>query len=172
MKRLLNPWRGLEGYNCFGCSPDNPSGVRMEFYEDGDEIVSVWHPRPDFQGWLNTLHGGIQSVLLDEICAWVVIRKLNTSGVTSRMATRYRKAISTTDDYLLLRAHIVSHRHNLVEIEAAIYNQAGEVCAEATCQYFAYPPEKAQSLFFFRPCETVGDDVTLEDVIKRHTISH
>ncbi len=168
MKRLLNPWRGLDGYNCFGCSPDNPSGVRMEFYEDGDEIVSVWHPRPDFQGWLNTLHGGIQSVLLDEICAWVVIRKLNTSGVTSRMETRYRKAISTEDNYLLLRAHIVSHRHNLVEIKAAIYNQDSAVCAEATCQYFTFPPEKAKNMYF-RPCDTVGDDMTLEEVIARQT---
>lgn len=168
MKRLLNPWRGLEGYNCFGCSPDNPCGVRMEFYEDGDEIVSIWHPRPDFQGWLNTLHGGIQSVLLDEICAWVVIRKLNTSGVTSRMETRYRKAISTEDNYLLLKAHIVNHRHNLVEIKAAIYNQDGVVCAEATCQYFTFPPEKAKSMYF-RTCETVGDDITLEEAIAHHT---
>ena len=29
----------MEGYNCFGCSPDNEAGVRMEFYEDGDEVV-------------------------------------------------------------------------------------------------------------------------------------
>ena len=42
----------MEGYNCFGCSPDNEAGVRMEFYEDGDEIVSIWNPRPEYQGWL------------------------------------------------------------------------------------------------------------------------
>ena len=76
-------------YNCFGCSPDNEAGVRMEFYEDGDEVVSIWKPRPEYQGWLNTLHGGIQSVLLDEICGWVVFRKLQTGGVTSKMETRF-----------------------------------------------------------------------------------
>ena len=53
----------------------------MEFFEDGDDIVSLWQPTPNFQGWLNTLHGGIQSVLLDEICGWVVMRKLQTAGV-------------------------------------------------------------------------------------------
>ena len=36
MKKIMNPWRrsveerlqgkNHEGYNCFGCSPDNPSG--------------------------------------------------------------------------------------------------------------------------------------------------
>ena len=36
MKKIINPWKGLEGYNCFGCAPNNEAGVRMEFYEDGD----------------------------------------------------------------------------------------------------------------------------------------
>lgn len=43
MKKIINPWKGLEGYNCFGCAPNNEAGVRMEFYEDGDEIVSIWN---------------------------------------------------------------------------------------------------------------------------------
>lgn len=62
----------MEGYNCFGCAPNNEAGVKMEFYEDGDEVISIWKPQPQFQGWIDTLHGGIQAVLLDEICAWVV----------------------------------------------------------------------------------------------------
>ena len=54
MKKIINPWKDLEGYNCFGCAPNNESGVKMEFYEDGDEVVSIWKPRPENQGWLNT----------------------------------------------------------------------------------------------------------------------
>ena len=45
MKKIINPWKDMEGYNCFGCSPDNEAGVRMEFYEDGDEAVSYTHLR-------------------------------------------------------------------------------------------------------------------------------
>ena len=67
MKKIINPWKGLEGYNCFGCAPNNEAGVKMEFYEDGDEVVSIWKPRPEYQGWIDTLHGGIQAVLMDEI---------------------------------------------------------------------------------------------------------
>ena len=88
MKKIINPWKGLEGYNCFGCAPNNEAGIKMEFYEDGDEVVSIWKPRPEYQGWINTLHGGIQAVLMDEICAWVILRKLQTTGVTSKMETK------------------------------------------------------------------------------------
>ncbi len=39
MKKIINPWKGMEGYNCFGCAPNNEAGVKMEFYEDGDEVI-------------------------------------------------------------------------------------------------------------------------------------
>lgn len=55
MKKIINPWKGLEGYNCFGCASNNEAGLKMEFYEDGDEVVSIWKPRPEYQGWIDTL---------------------------------------------------------------------------------------------------------------------
>ena len=62
MKKIINPWGEIEGYNCFGCAPQNPSGLHMEFYEDGDDIVSFWHPDGKYQGWLNTLHGAFSCI--------------------------------------------------------------------------------------------------------------
>ena len=159
MKKIINPWKGLEGYNCFGCAPNNEHGVRMEFFEDGDEIVSIWKPETQFQGWLNTLHGGIQSVLLDEICAWVVVRKLQTTGVTSKMETRYRKSISTNDSHVVLRAQIKEIKRNIVIIEAKLYNKDNELCTEATCTYFTFPQEKAKEEMFFTECKVEPEEL-------------
>jgi hypothetical protein len=44
MKKIINPWTEIDGYLCFACSPANPSGLHMAFYEDGDDIVSFWKP--------------------------------------------------------------------------------------------------------------------------------
>ena len=54
MKKIINPWIDLtdKGYNCFACAPSNPYGLKMEFYEDGDDIVSIWTPGCNYQGWL------------------------------------------------------------------------------------------------------------------------
>ena len=97
MKKIINPWHGLEdqGYNCFGCAPSNPYGLKMEFYEDGDDVVSYWHPSDNFQGWLHTLHGGIQSTIIDEIAMWVIARKLQTSGMTTNLNVKFRKPVPT-----------------------------------------------------------------------------
>ncbi len=98
MKKIINPWKDLvkDGYNCFGCAPENPYGLKMEFYEDGDDIVSFWTPADNYQGWLKTLHGGIQAALMDEIAAWVIARKLQTAGMTTNLNIKYRKPVSFT----------------------------------------------------------------------------
>ena len=51
MRKIKNPWVGVEKYNCYGCCPDNEMGLKMEFYEDGDDIISFWNPQTHGQGW-------------------------------------------------------------------------------------------------------------------------
>lgn len=152
MKRIINPWRGMDGYRCFGCDPRSEQGLRMEFYEDGDRIVSRWKPRPEFQGWVDTLHGGIQATLADEISSWVVFRKFQTSGVTSRIEVRYLKPIHTSEDHITLQATVVRQRRNIVDIEVKIFNSQDQLCTEALCIYFLFPKEKAHEEFHFCDC--------------------
>ena len=152
MKRIINPWRGMDGYRCFGCDPRSEQGLRMEFYEDGDRIVSRWKPRPEFQGWVDTLHGGIQATLADEISSRVVFRKFQTSGVTSRMEVRYLKPIHTSEDHITLQATVVRQRRNIVDIEVKIFNSQDQLCTEALCIYFLFPKEKAHEEFHFCDC--------------------
>ncbi len=152
MKRIINPWVGLPRYNCFGCSPDNPFGLHLSFFEDGDDIVSTWHPSAHYQGWIDTIHGGILSTLIDEVCGWVVSRKKQTSGVTASLNVKYRKAVSTNEPSLTIRARITGQRRNLLYIHAEITNSAGEVCTEGDATYFMLPEEKSKEMGFLR-CE-------------------
>lgn len=155
MKKIINPWKDKPGYNCFGCAQENPIGLKMEFYEDAEEIVSFWEPSINHQGWINTLHGGIQATILDEICAWVVIRKLQCFGVTSKMETRYLKSISTENNKLELRAKILERKRNIVIIEAKILDQEGNLCTSAICTYFCISEEKSRSEHGFQGCFVV-----------------
>lgn len=157
MKKIINPFLHREGYNCFGCAPHNPLGLKMEFYEDGDYVVSSWTPQPEHQGWLNTLHGGIQGVLLDEACGWVIMRKLQTAGVTSKMETRYLKPVSTDGGPLTVRAHLQEMRRNIALVEAEIIDGDGEVCSRAVCTYFTFPQEKARHEMCFEECKVEGE---------------
>lgn len=153
MEKIKNPWVGLDGYKCFGCAPDNEHGLRLEFFEDGDDVVATWKPESCYQGWLDTLHGGIQSTLMDELAGWVVFRKLQTAGVTSRLDARFLKSISTNEPFLTVRGRIKEQKRAAVFIETEIYDSKGELCTRADIVYFAMPKERAEKDFFFKGCD-------------------
>lgn len=155
MKKIRNPYIGLEhdGYNCFACAPHNPYGLKMEFYEDGDDVVCFWTPRAEYQGWVQTLHGGIQATLMDEVGGWVISRKLQTAAMTTALNMKYRKPVPTGDDVQVeVRAHIVDRKRSFVMIEATLSCE-GEVCSSADITYYCFPEQKAREEFHFLPYE-------------------
>jgi uncharacterized protein (TIGR00369 family) len=131
----------------------------MEFYEDGEEIVSRWRPTTEHQSWLDTLHGGVQSALLDELCGWVLFRKFQSGGVTSRMDIRFRKPIHISDGDITLRASVAQQRRNVIDVTGRIYNSAGELCTEATCIYFLFPKSTAEEQSHFCKCLVEEEEV-------------
>lgn len=133
-------------------------GLRMEFYEDGDSVVCFWNPKNHYQGWVDTLHGGIQATLIDECASWVVFRKLQTTGVTSNLEVRYRKPIMTTESQITIRAVLREKRRNLAFIHVTIENSKGELCTEGEATYFTFPAEKAREMGF-TTCDTEGDEL-------------
>lgn len=147
-----------EGYDCFGCSPDNPIGIHMEFYEDGDDIVSFWNPQTHYQGWVDTMHGGILATIADETAGWVVFRKLQTSGMTTKLELKYRKPVMTTDPQITVRGRIAEQRRNLVTIDVSIENSKGETCVEGRATYFAFNKAQAAEMGF-TSCDLEGDEL-------------
>ena len=158
MRKIKNPYLHKEGYDCFGCSPDNPIGLHMEFFEDGDEVVSFWRPQEHFQGWVDTLHGGIISTLIDEIAAWVVSRKIQAAGVTSRLSVAFKKPVLTTDTQLTLRAHITDQKRNFITIHVTLENSQNQLCAEGDVIYCAMSQEKSCEMGF-TSCELEGEEL-------------
>ena len=168
MREIINPWNDVEGYNCYGCCAANPIGARMRFFEEepdnvhGD-IVSVWQPAQNYQSWINTLHGGMQATLLDEICGWVVFKKLRTSGVTAKMELRYKHPVSTVDGPLVLRARLKSDNHRVAVVEGELRDKNDAVLTSCECTYFSFAEDKARGMGF-REAALDDKDLTLDEV--------
>ncbi len=149
MKKIFNPYIKSEGYNCFGCSPNNIFGLKMEFYETGEFICCDWQPSHNFQGYRNVLHGGIQATLMDEIASWVVQIKLKTAGVTSKLETKFRKPLMVDTNTVHLKARLLEQKRNIAIIEVFLYNERNELCAEARAHYFMFKEDVAREQFFY-----------------------
>ncbi len=152
-RKIINPFSGKPGYNCFGCSPDNKLGLRLSFVNEGEYLVAQWQPEPQFQGYQNLLHGGIQATLLDEIASWYVYARMQTAGVTSHLEVRYRKPVYTDQGSLKLRARLLEKRHNLADIETELLNSEGVLCAGGVIQYYTFNEQTAREKYFYPGAE-------------------
>lgn len=148
-RKIRNPFTGHQGYNCFGCSPDNPIGLRLNFVDEGEIITAKWQPNLDLQGYNNVLHGGIQATLMDEIASWYVYVKLKTAGVTSKLDVKYKKPVYVTGGPILLKARLKEHRRNLADIHTELFDSHQLLCAEGTIQYFTFPEKIARDKYFY-----------------------
>lgn len=92
-------------------------------------------------------------MLMDEVGGWVVTRKLQTTGVTSKMEVQYLKPISTNERVLTIRGHIVRQMRNVAFIETQIEDSSGEVCTKSTLVYFCASKQKAEETIGFTGCD-------------------
>lgn len=149
---INNPFRDLENYHCFGCSPHNASGLQMTFHSEGDEVVSDWIPHERFSGYGDILHGGIQAALHDEIASWVVFVRLGTAGFTTDLSLRYLNRASV-DKPVQIRAVLEGTEGNKATIVSRLL-QGDTVCSESRASYFTLPAHIARKKLKFP--ESVG----------------
>ena len=149
MRKIHNAYADIAEYHCFGCSPTNPIGLKLHFWEEGEWVYAKWTPDKWYEGYLNVLHGGIQATLLDEIADWVLIVKLGTSGVTKNLNITYLKPVFVNQGEITIRAKLVSHEGNSAITYAELMDKEGTVRSHAEIEYFAFPQEVAKQKYFF-----------------------
>ncbi len=147
--KIKNPFHKLEGYNCFGCSPDNEFGLRMHFRIEGDEVLCDWEPENHLEGWVGVLHGGIQATLMDEIASWYVLVKLQTAGVTSKMEVKLIKPVLINKAPFRLRARLKEMIRNIAVIQVGLYMNDGTLGAESLMHYYTFPQQVAIEKFYY-----------------------
>jgi uncharacterized protein (TIGR00369 family) len=145
MKKIHNPFAGNAGYNCFGCSPDNHHGLKLEFWlnEESKTVEARWNPEEYLQGYSGVLHGGIQATVMDEIASWAIYVLLDTAGVTSKIEIRYLKPVLIGNGTITVKASLIQKEKRLADIRVELFDGNNQLCAEGTVQYFIYPQEIA-----------------------------
>ncbi|WP_026426080.1 PaaI family thioesterase [Actinokineospora inagensis] len=93
------PWRVLPDYRCFGCSPSNEHGLRLEFTHAGEGIECVLRVDRTFESYPGVVHGGIATTVCDEIMGNLLVLKVGNSVFTTTLRTRYLSPLSVGVEY-------------------------------------------------------------------------
>ena len=141
---MSNLTRQPDSSMCFVCGRDNPIGLHLTFYVDGQQVKTTFTPRPEHQGWPGVLHGGITSTILDETIGRTAFL-VDMWAVTGRMEIRYRRPIPIGEP-LTAYGEIVSVRSRALEARGEIRLADSTVAAEAVGTYIRLSDQKRREL--------------------------
>jgi acyl-coenzyme A thioesterase PaaI-like protein len=125
---------------CAVCGTENTAGLQARFFElEGGELLGVFTPRDEQQGYPGRLHGGIASALLDETIGRAVsIGDPSTFGVTLELTVRFRKPVPLDSDVRAI-GRITSDPGRIFEGTGEIVLEDGTVAVEASGKYMRLP---------------------------------
>lgn len=113
---------------CFGCGKDNPIGLRLSFDICEDGVRTCFTATHNYQGYSSVVHGGLVATMLDEALAWAVWHA-HGPAVTAELTMRHRHPV-LIDSRLIISGRATRRRLNMVEAEAQIADDAGQVLVE------------------------------------------
>ena len=121
---------------CFVCGLQNAAGLQASFYEvEGDQVVALFKPCEQHQGYHDRLHGGLAAAILDETIGRAMnIGQYEIWGVTVEFQVRYKKPVPL-DQELRVVGRITKQSRRLFEGTGEILLPDGEVAVEASGKY-------------------------------------
>lgn len=122
---------------CFVCGVENSFGLKSCFYElENDELLALFTPAPEHQGYPGRLHGGIAATILDETIGRSVMIKYsqNIWGVTVDFSMKLRKPIPLNGQIRVV-ARITRDRTKMFEGSGEILLEDGTPAITATGKY-------------------------------------
>lgn len=115
---------------CFACGEDNPVGLHLRFFPVSDGQMAFFTPKPEHQSYNGRMHGGLITVLLDEVMGNYLFNKEGVPAYTARIDLRFREPIAIGST-IKCEAREIKRKGRLVMMEGKIITQGGSVAAEA-----------------------------------------
>lgn len=129
---------------CFVCGTDNSFGLKSSFYELEDgQLIAVFQPVDQHQGYPGRLHGGIAATILDETIGRAIMINYSDTiwGVTVDFSMKLRKPVPLDGEIRVL-ARIVSDGKRSFQGEGEILLPDGQVAVEGKGKYLKMDIEK------------------------------
>ncbi|HDD62545.1 MAG: PaaI family thioesterase [Chloroflexota bacterium] len=125
---------------CFVCGLKNPAGLKASFYEvENNQLVALFTPCEEHQGYPGRLHGGLAATILDETIGRAMnINQNEIWGVTVDFNVRYKKPVPL-DTELRVVGRITNENRRLFEGTGEILLPDGTVAVEGRGKYIKLP---------------------------------
>ena len=119
---------------CFGCSPDNPHGLQIDFTIKDNIVIGEFTSQTHHMGPPDAVHGGIIATLLDESISFFGRGVLKEDVRTMRVEITFRNQ-APIGERMWVEARLQEEKSRKLIITAQVYTEENTI-AEATGTLF------------------------------------
>ena len=115
---------------CFGCGGKNTQGMHLAFEPSGDGALRTsLLVAEKYQGIPNLLHGGIISLVFDELMA-AYCAHFDKRSLTASLSVKFVKPVRVGQT-ITFEAHLAGQRGGFLKLEGSATDEEGKEVAKA-----------------------------------------
>ncbi|MFF1871472.1 PaaI family thioesterase [Streptomyces sp. CB03911] len=138
------PWLDEPRFGCFGCSPRNEIGLALEMYRLDDGRLATDVTFSDrYASYPGVVHGGIVSVLVDELMGDLVALDRGFLAFSVTLRTKFLRPLRTNTTYRAIAA-ITREGNGVIHTEADVQHLDGTPHVMASSAYQPISSEQAE----------------------------
>ncbi len=153
-QEIPNHWKG----KCFGCSRLNEQGLKLRFWSTEKGCKTRCIVPGHLCGIDGIVHGGILTLIMEEVAQWTIINHLAKFGMTREVAVRYLKPVPTGKE-IFVEAEIVDLKEKDIRLRCTVRDSAGVLMTEGESQWILASPS------------TIAKATTVDESVLREFLS-
>lgn len=122
---------------CFVCGLENDFGLKSRFFQlENNEIMAIFTPSDEHQGYPGRLHGGVSAAILDETMSRAAMKHKISGfwGVTVDFSMKFRKPVPL-DREIRVVARVTRDKRRIFEGTGEIILADNSVAVEGNGRY-------------------------------------
>jgi acyl-coenzyme A thioesterase PaaI-like protein len=115
--------------SCFVCGSRNPSGLKLRFETDGTIVRARFTPRPEHNGFISVIHGGILATVLDELMVWGCAVQMKQFSYCAEMTVRYVSP-ARPGELIIAEGDLIENRRGRIFLASGILKRedGSQIC--------------------------------------------
>ena len=130
--------------SCFGCSKENPRGIRLLIFEEDCRVQAEFKPSSGLSGFPGIVHGGISCTLLDEIMWWAAFAYSGKPVITGEISVKLFKPLLQEGSYNISAEIIKKERKHLAA--RGFIKDKDDIFCQSSGKYFYLRSQQAEKL--------------------------
>ncbi len=126
---------------CLVCGLKNTFGLHAHFYDlDNGELLAIFTPKEEHQGYPGRVHGGILTSILDETIGRAIMNSYTDPvwGVTLEIEVKFKKPVPIGEEIRVV-ARIVENNGRIFIGTGEVLLPDGRVAVESRGKYMKLP---------------------------------